>query len=86
MLDVQTEVLSGPDTHVVVPLRRRSRFPASIVPANLIPIVTVEGDQCILETPKPATVPVRILKVTVTSLSACRMEITQAVEFLFQGF
>lgn len=86
LLDVQTEVLSGLDTRVVVPLRRRSRFPASIVPANLMPMVTVEGDECIVEIPKLAAVPVRILKEPVTSLSACRLEITRALDFLFQGF
>ncbi|UZR28202.1 CcdB family protein [Methylococcus mesophilus] len=86
LLDVQTEVLSRLDTRVVVPLRRRSRFPASIVPANLMPMVTVEGDECIVEIPKLAAVPVRILKEPVTSLSACRLEITRALDFLFQGF
>lgn len=86
VLDVQTEVLSGLDTRVVVPLRRRSRFPASIVPVNLMPMVTVEGDECIVEIPKLAAVPVRILKEPVTSLSACRLEITRALDFLFQGF
>ncbi|CAI8824714.1 MULTISPECIES: CcdB family protein [Methylococcus] len=36
--------------------------------------------------PNLAGVPVRILKVPVTSLSACRPGITRAVEFLFRGF
>jgi toxin CcdB len=46
----------------------------------------VEGDGCILEMSNLAAVPVRILKVPVTSLSACRLEITQALDFLFEGF
>lgn len=86
LLDVQSEVLSALDTRVVVPLRRCSRFPASRHPANLMPVVTVENVECILETPKLAAVPVRILKTPVTSLAASRFEITAALDFLFQGF
>ncbi|WP_223163474.1 CcdB family protein [Methylococcus geothermalis] len=35
---------------------------------------------------KLAAVPVRILNVPVTSLAACRLDMTQARDFLFQGF
>jgi toxin CcdB len=86
LLDVQSEVLSALDTRVVVPLRRRSRFPTARHPANLMPIVTVENVECILETPKLAAVPVRILKTPVASLAANRFEITAALDFLFHGY
>ena len=87
LLDVQSEVLSSLHTRVVIPLRRRDSLPAISFPANLMPAVVVGGLECILETPKLAAVPVRILKEPpVTSLAAQHFEITAALDFLFQGF
>lgn len=86
LLDVQSDVLEGLDSRIVVPLRRRDRFPAVTLPANLMPIFQIDGVECVLETPKLAAVPVRILKEKVTSLEALRFEIGAALEFLFQGF
>jgi toxin CcdB len=86
LLDVQSDVLSRLDTRVVVPLRRRDRFPVARLPTNLTPTFTVEGVDCMLETPKLAAVPLRILKTPVTSLTASHFEITAALDFLFQGY
>jgi toxin CcdB len=86
LLDVQSDVLSGLDTRVVVPLRRLILFVSVRPPANLMPVVTVEDVECVLETPKLAAVPVRILKAPVTSLAANHFEISAALDFLFQGF
>lgn len=86
LLDVQSDVLSALDTRVVVPLRRRDRFPAAKVPANLMPSVSVEGVDCLLEVPKLAAVPTRILKQPLTSLHDQQFVITAALDFLFQGF
>ncbi len=69
LLDVQSEVLSGLDTRIVIPLRRRDSFPISRMLANLLPEVWVEELLCIVETPKLAAVPLRILKTPVTSLA-----------------
>lgn len=86
LLDVQSEVLSGLDTRVVIPLRRRDSFPLARLPDNLMPIVVIEDLECVLETPKLAAVPLRILKAPVASLLADRFKITAALDFLFQGF
>jgi len=86
LLDVQAEVLSALDTRVVVPLRRRDRFPQVLTPPNLMPIVTVEGVACLLETSKLAAVPLRILKTPVASAADHHVAITAALNFLFQGF
>jgi toxin CcdB len=86
LLDVQSEVLSALDTRVVVPLRRRDRFPDVRIPSNLMPGVIVEGIDCLLETPKLAAVPRHLLKTPVGSLADRHMEITAALDFLFQGF
>ncbi len=86
LLDVQSDLLQGLDTCVVVPLRRCDRFPASKIPQRLSPIFNIEGVACMLETPKLAAVPRRLLKEPVHTLSAEQTAITGAIDFLFQGF
>lgn len=86
LLDVQNDLLQGLETRVVVPLRRRDRFAAASLPANLMPTFEIEGVECLLETPKLAAVPLRLLKIPVTSLASRQFEITAALDFLFQGF
>ncbi|WP_041363955.1 CcdB family protein [Methylomonas methanica] len=86
LLDVQADILSAMDTRVVVPLRRRDRFSEVRLPGNLVPILSVEGVECLMETPKLAAVPVRVLKAPVASLESQRLEIGAALDFLFQGF
>ena len=86
LLDVQSDLLHGLDTRVVIPLRRRDRLPAVRLPRNLVPVLEVEGIECIVETPKLAAVPTRALKTPVASLAASQTEITQALDFLIHGF
>ena len=86
LLDVQTDLLHGLETRIVVPMRRHDRFQVEKLPGNLIPRFTIEGVECILETPKLAAVPLRLLKTPVTSLAASRLEIIAALDFLLQGF
>jgi toxin CcdB len=86
LLDVQCNLLEGLETRVVVPLRRRDRFPFVNLPANLTPTFTIEGVECILETPNLAAVPGRILRSPVMSLMESQFEIVAALDFLFQGF
>ena len=86
LLDVQSDLLHGLDTRVVVPMRRRDRFPSSQIPQRLTPIFEIEGIVCLLETPKLAAVPVRLLKQSVQSLAVERVAIIGALDFLFQGF
>jgi toxin CcdB len=86
LLDVQSDLLQGLETRIVVPLRRRDCFPVVSLPANLIPMLEIEGVECLLETPKLAAVPLRLLKKPVASLAASQFEITAALNFLFEGF
>jgi toxin CcdB len=86
LLDVQSDLLQGLDTRIVVPLRRRDQFPEVNLPANLTPVFEIEGIECLLETPKLAAVPLRLLKTTVASFSDRQFEITAALDFLFHGF
>ena len=47
LLDVQSDLLQGLETRIVVPLRRRDRFPAVNLPANLMPMFEIEGVECL---------------------------------------
>lgn len=86
LLDVQSDLLDGLSTRVVIPLRRRHDAPASKIPENLSPALDILGEKCTLETPKLAAVPLRILKNPVASLRESQNTVTAALDFLFHGF
>jgi toxin CcdB len=81
---VQSDLLDGLDSRVVVPLRRLQSNVKR--PERLLPAICILGEDFLLDTPKIAAVPARILKQPVTSLAAERERITAALDFLFQGF
>jgi toxin CcdB len=86
LLDVQADLLDRLETRVVIPLCRQERFAGVRLPPELIPVVEIEGVPCLVETPKLAALPARVLKSPVCSLAARRDEITRALDFLFQGY
>ena len=86
LLDVQSDLLSGLDSRMVIPLRSLEHFAKVKLPTRLTPVLTVGGKNYLLETPKMAAVPLRILKVPLASLASAQSEITGALDFLFQGY
>jgi len=86
VLDVQSDLLDGLDTRMVIPLRSMAHFAKVKLPTRLIPVLTIEGQEFLLETPKMGAVPQRILKLPVTSLTEQQVQITAALDFLFQGY
>ena len=86
LLDVQSDLLDGLDSRMVVPLRSLAHFPKVKLPTRLTPVLTIEGQDFLLETPKMGAVPKRILKTPVTSLADEQAQITAALDFLFQGY
>jgi toxin CcdB len=86
LLDVQCALLDGLDTRVVIPLRRFDKFPAVNLAKDLTPVFEIEGTPCILETPKLAAVPRRLLKTYVISLSNQQNLISNALDRLFHGY
>jgi toxin CcdB len=85
-LDIQSDLLQGLETRVVVPLRRCDHFPLVSLPSNLIPTFEIEDIEYLLETPKLAAIPLRLLKTPVTSLASSQFKITAALDFLFHGY
>lgn len=86
LVDVQSNLLDGLETCVVIPLRRLDRFAVEKLPALLCPVFEIEGLNCLLETPKMAAVPRRLLKEQVTSLAMEQRRVMGALDFLFQGY
>ena len=86
LLDVQSDLLDGLDSRVVIPLRRRERFPAVPLADRLTPTLSIAGGEFILETPKMGAVPRRALGAPLLSLAAERARVTAAMDFVFRGF
>lgn len=86
LLDVQSDLLDGLDSRLVIPLRLATAFPKVTLPARLLPMFLVQGQQVLLETPKVAAVPRRLLHTPVASLAQEQVTITAALVFLFQGY
>jgi toxin CcdB len=86
LLDVQCSLLDGLDTRIVIPLRRVDKFPNVNLAKDLTPVFDIEGVSCILETPKLAAVPTRLLKNYVMSLSNQHSLISNALDRLFHGY
>ncbi|MEP4199179.1 MAG: CcdB family protein [Aliishimia sp.] len=84
LLDVQTDLLSGLNTRVVVPL-----LPKSIAPkpaTRLNPTFEIEGEDVVMVTQFLAAVPTGILKSQVGNLNEDFDRITTAIDMLMQGF
>ncbi len=86
LLDVQSELLDGLDSRMVIPLRSMDHFAKVKLPTRLTPVLTVHGQDYLLETPKMGAVPGRILKDAVASLTPVQDQIIGAMDFLFQGY
>jgi len=86
LLDVQNDLFDGLDSRMVIPLRSVKNFPVVKLPTRLTPLVTIEGKDYLLETPKMSAVPQRILKSPVASLAEMQAQITLALDFLFHGY
>ena len=86
LLDVQSDLLDGLDSRVVIPLRSLKHFPKVKLSNRLTPVLRIEGEDFLLETPKMGAVPQRALKSPVASLAEEQSQIIAAVDFLFQGY
>jgi toxin CcdB len=86
LLDVQSNLLDGLDSRMVIPLRSLKHFPKVKVATQLTPIFKISGKDYLLETPKMGAVPQRVLKSPIASLVDSQAEITAALDFLFHGY
>jgi toxin CcdB len=84
LLDVQSDLLAGVTTRIVVPLFHTKKFgrPAR----RLNPIFEIEGHAVVMSTVELAGVLPSALGARVSSLSDRRDEIRDALDFAFQGY
>jgi len=84
VLDVQTDLLDGFATRVVVPMLPAGSAP---IPAKLLnPVFEFGGDAHVMVTQFLSAVPVQPLRAPVANLGERADEITRALDMLFQGF
>lgn len=84
LLDVQADLLRHMNTRVVVPLMA---LPEAPKPAGTLnPVFEIENAQVAMVTQYLAAIPASLLKQPVCTLEARRVEITAALDLLFQGF
>ena len=86
LLDVQSNLLDGLVSRMVIPLRSLDHFPKVKLPTRLTPVLSILGKEYLLETPKMGAVPQRILKDGVASPGDDQARVTAALDFLFQGY
>lgn len=84
ILDVQHSVIDELSTRIVIPLGRLSDFRNEQM-KTLSPIVEHDGEKLVLLTSQITSIPARLLKKPVGSLSALRLEIVAAINFAITG-
>jgi toxin CcdB len=84
LLDVQTSLLEGLVSRVVVPLVKASAMGKAAQRLN--PRFTVGQTEVIMSTAEVAGIPTRLLGQKVDSLADRRGEIIAALDFLFSGY
>jgi toxin CcdB len=86
LLDVQSDLLDGLDSRMVIPLRSLEHFPDVKLPVTLTPVFNIQSEDYLLETPKMGAVPARMLMSPVAALADEHNRVTAALDFLFQGY
>ncbi len=84
LLDVQSGLLSGLNTRVVVPLLPKSFAPTPAERLN--PVFGIEGQELVMATQYMAAVPEGELRSGVGNLTEQQDEISAALDMLFLGF
>lgn len=86
LLDVQSDLLNGLTTRVVLPVIPEEVGQSAVIP-RLNPKIMISNRPCIVMTQDMATIPADKLRKRLTNIEAeHRDNITAAIDFLFQGF
>jgi toxin CcdB len=85
LLDVQTDLLDGLGTRVVIPMEPATAASRRTAMAALNPFVAVEGKTYILVTTQLAGIPTGELGPPIADLSSERDSIIAALDLLFTG-
>lgn len=85
LLDIQSDLLSGLETRVVVPLYSRSASKVHPI-SRLTPVVPFQNRSFVAMVPELAGISRRHLGQAVGSLAAARPELVAALDLLITGF
>ncbi len=83
-LDVQADTLQALGTRVIVPLRRVEA--RAVLKERLNPELTIDGTALFADTANIAAFPVALLRRPITNLRHERVNIDNALDFLFSGY
>ena len=84
LLDIQSDLLSGLNTRVVVPLLPTSSAPSPAQRLN--PVFSIEGQELVMATQYMAAIPEAELGSKAANLAEKHNEISAALDMLFLGF
>lgn len=86
LVNIQSDLLDGLQTRIVVPLAPQTDYLSIDLPKDLMPVFAIKGKRYVLETPKMGAVPLSILKERVGSLAQHQLAIVGAMDRLLHGF
>ena len=84
LVDVQSDLLAGLGTRVVIPLFKKAAAPAALL-TRLTPALRVKGETLVLMTPQMAGMRRKDLGEAVGDLAGKRAEILGALDLLLTG-
>ena len=84
IVDIQSDIISGISTRIVVPLGRKADFKKEEM-RRPTPTITYEGEEFLFLVPQIASMPAKVLKNPIGSLSHLREELMAALDFAITG-
>ena len=84
VLNVQSELVDGLHTRVVVPLARATVFKGKVI-NRLMPLLEIEGESWVMLTAQLGAIRVRDMGVDVADFSSNRSAIIAAIDVLLSG-
>lgn len=86
LVDIQSNVISGLATRVVVPLRPLATFASLSLPGDLFPLIAIDGVDHFLDMPQMGAIPSTELKSKVGSAQAHQFAIQSALDRVFGAY
>jgi len=84
LVDIQSTVLTGLASRIVIPLGRSSAFGGEAM-KGLTPQISFDGEELLLLTPQITSVPEKLLRNPVGSLAHFREQIVAALDLAITG-
>ncbi|WP_193315556.1 CcdB family protein [Janthinobacterium aquaticum] len=86
LLEVQSNVISGLASRLVIPLRTLHGFDALSLPTDLFPLIEFDSIEHFLDTPQMAAIPAAELKTRIGTLQSRQADIQTALDRVFGAY